>query len=331
MTTPYFRPWLWLPPQIAHEIAPKALQLLCRVLPKQEFIWKPFQWRSLHFRNRWGIAGGVDKNGEALKSWHHLGAGFLEAGTITPLPQSANPGVVLMRNLPGEALWNRMGFPNKGLAYFRDKLLRSPPLNVPILANIGKNRTTLNHEAHNDYITCMKGLFDLVDGFVINISSPNTESLRTLQEKDHLEKFLEPISQCRAELPNHPPLLLKMSPDLTDPQLDDLLDVSLGAGVDGWVLTNTTSSRIGLDLGFPQEGGVSGRPLALQSKSLLKKLTHRLGGDRKDRLIISVGGISSVHDVQERLDLGADLVEIYSALIFEGPLFFRKIFRELNS
>lgn len=321
-----FKPWLWIPPQLAHDLAPKALEFISRFTPSTKNSWSLFQWRDLVFPNRLGIAGGVDKDGRSLAQWFHLGAGFLEIGTVTPAPQMANPGTVLLRQAPTRALWNKMGFPSRGVDYIVNRLKLLKDNHPPLFVNIGKNRTTPNAQAHVDYISCMKKLTNLCDGFVLNISSPNTKDLRSLQSKSDLNIFLSAIMVAREEYEIKEPVFLKISPDLDEQSVDDIIGVSMNHNVDGWVITNSSQS---LSLpGFPAEGGVSGAPLASKSKKMLLKFGQKLGRDRGDRLLISVGGVSSCGEFLERLDMGADLVEIYSALIFEGPLLFRRIGKE---
>lgn len=317
------RPWLWLSPSLAHKLSPTILRGLNWIGPSRPPAWRPFDWRGLQFPNRLGIAGGVDKNAENIKAWWGLGCGFVEIGTVTPLAQRGNTPPVVDRDVAHEALWNRLGFPSQGLRRVRKRLEKlKRPFPAPIFANIGKNATTPLDQAQNDYIQLLNELRGLVDGFVINISSPNTRGLRELLKPERLREFLEPIMNS---LPlGHEPVLLKLSPDLQDDELEHALQISHALGIDGWILTNTSQGlREGLN--FPKEGGVSGRPLGPVSKEMLRKTLRLLGQKRKGKLIISVGGVMSADDVTERLEMGADLVQVYSALIFEGPMFFRRV------
>jgi len=271
-----------------------------------------------------GIAGGVDKDAENILSWQKLGAGFVEVGTVTPQPQSPNPGKIMDRNNKQQALWNKMGFPSKGLNYALEKIKSSlNQCSTPLFANIGKNRNTPNESAHEDYIQCIQKLESYVDAFVINISSPNTSSLRELLEPENLKNFLSPIAQSTKT-----PLLLKISPDISDCELEQILNTSLELNVSGWILTNTTT-KDHQNYGFPNDGGLSGKPLAKPSIELLKKTIKLLGPQKKERLIISAGGIITANDVQERLKLGADLIQTYSGLVFEGPHFFKNTLKEV--
>lgn len=320
------KPWLWLSPSLAHKVTPtvlRGLNLLTHGPPPQ---WGSFAWRGLQFPNRLGIAGGVDKNAENIKAWWTLGCGFVEVGTITPQPQPGNTPPVLDRDVSNYALWNRLGFPSEGARKVRKRLEDlKRPFDAPVFANIGKNATTPLDQAHSDYIRLLVELKGLVDGFVINISSPNTKGLRELLKPERLRDFLGPIMDS---LPaDHEPVLLKLSPDLEEDEIERVLNISYELGIDGWILTNTSQGlREGLK--FPKEGGVSGKPLAGLSKEFLVKALGMLGEKRKGKLVVSVGGVMSAEDVQERIDLGADLVQVYSALIFEGPWFFKKVARK---
>ncbi len=320
------KPWLWLPPALAHKLSPTLLKSLNWMVAVPPPVWRPFTWRGLEFPNRVGIAGGVDKDVENVRAWWNLGAGFVEVGTITPLSQNGNTPPVLARDTEHEALWNRLGFPSRGLVRARQRLLDlKRPFPTPLFANIGKNASSPLSHAHEDYIELCRELAGLVDGFVINISSPNTQGLRELLKPDRLSGFLKPILDSLPE--QHAPMLLKLSPDLDDEELERALITSYEMGIDGWVLTNTSlGAREGLN--FPVEGGgVSGRPLAEPSKIMLQKALRILGPQRNGKLVISVGGVMDGDDIIERLSLGADLVQVYTALVFAGPWFFRKVGR----
>lgn len=316
-----FRPWLWLSPSLAHKLSPTVLNGLAALSGGAPERWQPLEWRGLKFPNRLGLAGGVDKDALNVHAWWKLGVGFIEVGTITPKPQPGNPPPVVGRDVPHEALWNRLGFPSHGMEKVRERLAKlSRPRTTPVFANIGKNASTPLETAQQDYVSLLEKLRGTVDGFVINISSPNTAGLRELLQPQRLKSFLRPIMEAKS----YEPILLKLSPDMQDEELGRVLDVSYDLGIDGWVLTNTSQGlREGLP--FPAEGGVSGRPLADRSKDLLRQTLAKLGERREGKLIISVGGILSPEDVNERLALGADLVQVYSALIFEGPYFFRRV------
>jgi dihydroorotate dehydrogenase len=314
------KPWLWLSPALAHKLSPTVLKSLSVFGSEKPPEWEPLEWRGLRFPNRLGIAGGVDKDATNIRSWWRLGAGFVEIGTITPQPQPGNTPPVLDRDVPHEALWNRMGFPSQGVKRVKTRLqeMRRPFL-TPVFANIGKNAATPLESAADDYLELLRHLRGTVDGFVVNISSPNTKGLRDLLKPERLQSFLQPILAGKQE-----PILLKLSPDMEPEELERVLGISHDLGMDGWILTNT-SQGIRDGLKFPKEGGVSGRPLGPRSKELLAQALQILGAHRQGKLIVSVGGVMNDQDVRERLALGADLVQVYSALIFEGPYFFRKV------
>ncbi len=314
--------WKFLPVHWAHEMAPMGLAIAAEIWgedhPKE---WNPLDWKGLHFPNRIGVAGGVDKNAEQGYHWQRLGAGFVEIGTVTPEPQEANPGKILGRDWSRKDLWNKMGFPNQGAREIRWALDRwHRDLKIPLFINLGKNRWTSDLDAAQDYQFVLQEFLPLVDGFVVNVSSPNTAGLRDLQKADALStlcRTLVPLAQGK-------PVLVKLSPDLSEQALGESLRAAAGAGVSGFILTNTTLSRPE-NCEFPKEGGLSGQSLRSTSKMQLERTLRLLGPERKDLLIVSTGGIMSLEDVNERLNMGADLVQVYSALVFEGPRFFQKL------
>jgi dihydroorotate dehydrogenase len=323
------KPWLLLPPKLAHDLAPVGLHLAATFRERKTLEWSPLSWRGLNFSNPLGIAGGVDKDAANVADWWTFGPGFVEIGTVTPLAQDPNPGKIIDRDTEAKALWNRMGFPGAGAWEVRENL-RDLPLDrtTPVFVNIGKNRTTPNENASGDYAECIRILDGLADAFVVNISSPNTAGLRDLFQPVRLRAFLDPILQSRdASSSAGTPILLKLSPDLSDAELATVIGTACEAGVDGFIATNTTLDRAP-GLSFPSEGGVSGGPLAHRSKQVLQKVLEILGSARKGKLIVSVGGVMSPTDVFERLELGADLVQVYTALVFEGPSFFGKVAAE---
>lgn len=316
------KPWLWLPPHLAHDLSPMALRFYGLFAEGSTPVWKSRVWRHLVFKNPLGIAGGVDKNAESLRGWWALGAGFIEVGTVTPRPQDPNPGRIMDRHLPSASLWNRMGFPSEGAEEVLGNLRAHRPFRTPIFINIGKNRSTPNEEAGRDYLELIRTFAGHGDAGVVNISSPNTKGLRDLQQTENFKKFLEPLIN-EAQKRNWP-LLIKLSPDMETHALAESVNTATEMGIDGFVLTNTTLSRFA-GSPYPSEGGVSGAPLRSLSLQALKTALHTLGDRRTGKLIISVGGVMTAEDVFERLSLGADLVQVYSALILEGPGFFRKV------
>lgn len=327
------KPWLFLSAQLAHDMAPYLLNLWGSTRDFVTYSWKPLLWRGLEFSNPLGIAGGVDKNAKTVMAWWTFGVGFLEIGTVTPKPQGPNPGKIMDRDIARQAVWNRLGFPNDGVQRITKRLELLPkPTPTPIFANIGKNRTTSNKDAVQDYLTCMNHLFPHVDGFVVNISSPNTPDLRELFAADRLKNFLQPLVLRCAELSEQNgirplPILLKMSPDNSDSDLLEQIDLSREAGIDGWILTNTTTSRNN-ETKFPKEGGISGQPLKARAQHCLELVHKHLAEQRSKYLLISAGGILSPQDAFHRLDSGADLLQVYSSLILQGPLFFKHVYKE---
>lgn len=324
------RPWLWLPSQLAHDLSPYTLPLISHLKPCRDNQWKSFQWKGLSFSNPMGIAGGVDKTGQCLRSWQRLGAGFLEVGTVTPKPQGPNPGKIMDRDIERSALWNKMGFPNKGVQELLKNLDNFKDRQVPLFINVGKNRQTPNEKAHEDYISCIQQTHSYGDVFVINLSSPNTKGLRDLLTEAYLKSFLSSVVDAAKQICPEKPLLLKLSPDMEEESLFMTLDHS-SPFVDGWILTNTTKQRSS-DCRFPAaEGGVSGGPLTDISRDVLRKSIQHLGDKRDGKLVISAGGILSEGEIQSRLDCGADLVQFYAALVFQGPFFFSQTLRNLRN
>ncbi|HRO68127.1 MAG TPA: quinone-dependent dihydroorotate dehydrogenase [Pseudobdellovibrionaceae bacterium] len=319
------KPWLWIPASWAHFLSPYSLKIVGYLSEKTPPAWGSFVWRGLVFRNRLGIAGGVDKDADNLKAWWALGCGFIEVGTVTPLPQDPNPGKIMDRDPASRSLWNKMGFPSAGAEEVIPNLRAEKPYLTPIFVNIGKNRRTPNEDAVSDYLSLMQSFAGLADAFVVNISSPNTKGLRDLQNAAALKALLEPL---KAEgLKTKTPVLVKLSPDMEEEGFREAVRIAELCGIDGFVLTNTTLSRVsGVD--YPAEGGMSGAPLQQFSLRALKLAQEVLGTRRSEKLIISVGGVMTAADVFERLKLGADLVQVYSALIFEGPGFFRQVAKD---
>lgn len=319
------KPWLWLPPKLAHELSPLAIDFFSQFFDHQTPEWRPLTWRNLHFKNRLGLAGGIDKNADHLPAWQRLGCGFVEVGTITPRPQKPNPGVIFDRSIPDGALWNRMGFPSLGSdeAYYNLRNFK-PDSTMPLLVNIGKNRDTPNELAADDYSFLIEKLHTVADAFVVNISSPNTKGLRDLTKKEFLDSFLKPIKNTRNHFAPDKPVLIKLSPDLETDDLKRILDICLQNEIDGFVLTNTTLERT-TQKSFSPEGGVSGKPVSELSKRALRTTIDHLGAEKPKKLVISVGGVMTSADVFERLTMGADLVEVYTALILSGLHFFRKV------
>ena len=285
----------------------------------------------LSFPNPVGLAAGFDKNAALTDELAALGFGFVEIGTVTPRPQSGNPTPRLFRLPQDEALLNRMGFNNEGAAVVAARLARRRNKQLIIGGNIGKNKDTPNADAAQDYLLAFRALADVVDYFVVNVSSPNTPGLRELQEKKPLIDILAQVQQENQTLPEPRPLLLKIAPDLTDAQLDDILDIARETRLAGLVATNTTISRADLsaDAAYVASlgaGGVSGRPLRARATEVIRYLARRSGGSLP---IIGAGGIHSPEDAQEKLAAGATLVQLYTGFIYEGPGLVKRINQSL--
>lgn len=279
----------------------------------------------MSFPNRLGIAGGLDKEAKHLAAWWAFGAGFIEVGTVTPRAQRANPGMIIDRDVKSRALWNKMGFPGPGARAVRDQLERYGKTRpTPVFVNIGKNRNTDLEAAHLDYLSCAETLREQADAFVVNVSSPNTQGLRQLQEKDSLSKLVADVVRVGSR-----PVLVKLSPDMNEKDLENSLHAGIEGGAKGFILTNTTLTRPQFS-SWPNEGGVSGAPLAARSRQSLINCQKLLGSERERFLVVSVGGVMSPQDVADRLELGADLVQVYTALVFHGPGFFRTTARKMH-
>ncbi len=283
----------------------------------------------LKFKNPIGLAAGFDKDGKIFEELGHFGFGHIEVGTVTPRPQTGNPKKRLFRLPKDKALINRMGFNNNGVDALVEKLKKRKSSNLIIGGNIGKNKDTPNERAVDDYLFCFQKLFDFVDYFVVNVSSPNTPNLRELQEKKPLLKILNILQNKNSKQEKRKPILLKIAPDLTDTQLDDIIEIVQESKIDGVIATNTTISRQGLktDIQITNEkGGLSGKPVQTRSTEVVKYLSEK---SKKSFPIIAVGGIFTAKDVNEKLAAGADLVQVYTGFIYEGPGMIKRICKKL--
>lgn len=280
----------------------------------------------LTFKNPVGLAAGFDKDAKLIDDLSLMGFGFIEIGTLTPKPQPGNEKPRLFRLPKDKALINRMGFNNEGVFSAVDRLKKKKsPLIVG--GNIGKNKTTPNETAHEDYVACFDALYPYVDYFVVNVSSPNTPGLRALQEKGPLQQLLLTVKALSLQKTVARPVLLKIAPDLTQGQLDDIVDILKTTGIDGVIATNTTISREGLETSNQEldgigAGGLSGKPLAKRSTEVIRYLRQALGPAFP---IIGVGGIMSAGDALEKLQAGADLIQVYTGFIYEGPALMKRI------
>lgn len=285
----------------------------------------------LTFKNPVGLAAGFDKNALLIDPLASFGFGFIEIGTVTPQAQPGNDRPRLFRLVEDEALINRMGFNNDGAEVIALRLKRRRT-GVVIGGNIGKNKSTPNAEAVNDYLSCFETLYPCVDYFVVNVSSPNTAGLRDLQEKGPLKELLLAIRAANLKHETPRPVLLKIAPDLTVGQLDDVVEILKETQTDGVIATNTTTSREGLIapeavVNSIGAGGLSGKPLTQKSTEVIKYLRNRLGPGFP---IIGVGGIMTVEDAIEKIKAGADLIQIYTGFVYEGPGFVKRINQTLR-
>ena len=283
------------------------------------------------FRNPVGLAAGFDKNGEYIDALSSLGFGFIEVGTVTPLPQPGNDKPRMFRLTDDSAIINRMGFNNKGVDTLaaRLRLQRAKNPGIVIGGNIGKNKNTPNEEAVSDYLKCFERLYEVVDYFVVNVSSPNTPGLRALQEKGPLKEILNALQAKNNSNKIFRPILLKIAPDLTNEQLDDIVEIVNDTKIAGVIATNTTIDRSGLRSPAhiaKEAGGLSGKPLTERSTEVIRYLSER---SNKSFPIIGVGGIHSPEDAQAKLDAGASLVQLYTGFIYEGPGLIKRICKHL--
>ena len=287
------------------------------------------QVMGLHFKNPVGLAAGFDKDAKLYNELSAFGFGFIEVGTLTPKPQDGNPKPRLFRIVEDEAVINRMGFNNGGLDAAALRLAKKKT-DIIIGGNIGKNKVTPNDVATSDYIKGVEALHDVVDYFVVNVSSPNTPNLRELQEKEPLKALLKEVKAKNEEL-GAKPLMLKIAPDLTDGKLDDIVGIVNELKLSGVVATNTTISRAGLKASQEKvaamgAGGLSGKILRERSTEVVRYLRNKLS---EDIAIVAVGGIFTGKDAKEKLDAGADLVQVWTGFLYEGPAMVRRMLRSL--
>ena len=280
----------------------------------------------LKFDNPVGLAAGFDKDAKLFDELASFGFGFIEIGTVTPLPQDGNPKPRLFRLKDDSGLINRMGFNNQGIEAVVARLRRKKS-DIIIGGNIGKNKVTPNEEAANDYAICFEKLFPYVDYFAVNVSSPNTPGLRDLQEKAPLTALLNSLQELNNKKDKRKPILLKIAPDLTNEQLDDIITIVADTKIDGVIATNTTIDRSGLKTDKNKvdaigNGGLSGKPVRLRSTQVIKYLA-----DKSNRAfpIIGVGGIHSAEDALEKLAAGATLLQVYTGFIYQGPSLVKRI------
>ncbi|BDD11153.1 dihydroorotate dehydrogenase (quinone) [Fulvitalea axinellae] len=280
----------------------------------------------IRFPNPVGLAAGLDKEAQLIDELANMGFGFIEIGTLTPVGQPGNPEPRMFRLPEDKAVINRMGFNNQGVEQ-AVKRLRARKSKVIVGGNIGKNKVTPNERATEDYEKCFEALYDYVDYFVVNVSSPNTPNLRALQEKEPLKELLSSVKKLNEAKPKAKPILLKIAPDLTDGQLDDIIEIVGETGIDGVIATNTTIDRSGLTADKNKvenigAGGLSGAPVTKRSTEVIRYLHEKSG---ESFPIIGVGGIMSPQDAIDKLKAGASLIQIYTGFIYEGPGLVKRI------
>jgi dihydroorotate dehydrogenase len=336
-------------PEWVHYFSMNTLKLLCRIgfkglikkvfTPEKNTTYPIFK---LPFPNKVGLAAGFDKNARYLLELEALGFGFVEIGTVTPLPQLGNDKPRLFRLPKDKALINRMGFNNDGVKVIAKRLKnwqlaknkkQSSTPKLIIGGNIGKNKVTPNEDAWKDYEICFKELHPYVDYFVVNVSSPNTPGLRELQEKDSLALIFEKLQAINVTQPYVKPILLKIAPDLTNEQLDDVATLAMEIKLDGLITTNTTISREGLKTAAAEvaaigAGGLSGLPVKQRSTAVVKYIAEKTEGKIP---IIASGGIFTGADAAEKIEAGASLIQVWTGFIYEGPGIVKQICKKINS
>ncbi len=327
--------------EAVHHFVMNALKTICSIAPLRALVarmfragnGKPVECWGIQFPNEVGLAAGFDKNARYLRELELLGFGHVEIGTVTPVGQEGNPRPRLFRLPLDKALINRMGFNNEGVKAVAQRLKEWKAGRLQgngqmiIGGNIGKNKVTANEDAWKDYEICFRELFDYVDYFVVNVSSPNTPGLRELQEKDALKKILSHLQTINNAYPKPKPVLLKIAPDLTLSQVDDVIALALEIELDGLVVSNTTISRADLltdaaDIEKIGAGGLSGAPVRERSTSLVKYIQERTGGKVP---MIGSGGVFTAKDAREKQQAGATLVQVWTGFIYEGPAIAKNI------
>ncbi|MFY7970888.1 MAG: quinone-dependent dihydroorotate dehydrogenase [Flavobacteriales bacterium] len=326
-------------PERAHYLAMDLLQFTCALPGGKPFMRALFSYHhpslekevcGIRFKNPVGLAAGFDKNAKWVDALECLGFGFVEIGTVTPLAQPGNDQPRLFRLPKDFALINRMGFNNEGAKAAKERLKKRKS-SIVIGGNIGKNKITPNEEATSDYVKCFDELFDVVDYFVVNVSSPNTPGLRELQDKEPLTKLLVTLQTNNSSRPLSKPIFLKIAPDLTDAQLDDIVNIVKDSRIAGVIATNTTIDRSSLqttkdELDSMGNGGLSGLPLTKRATDVVQYLAEKSQGQFP---IIGVGGIHTGAQAKEKMNAGAALVQVYTGFIYEGPSLAKRICQSL--
>ena len=327
--------FFFFPPERAHYLAADLLHFSLKIPGIKKLLQHLFVVNDVNletkvfditFKNPVGLAAGFDKNAAYYNDFSNLGFGFIEIGTVTPLAQEGNPKPRLFRLKSDSAIINRMGFNNGGIEEVIQHL-KIRKTEIIIGGNIGKNKITSNEDADSDYVICFNSLYPYVDYFVVNVSSPNTPNLRELQEKGPLTKLLQRLQEENQLKENPKPILLKIAPDLTNQQLDDVIEVVETCKLAGIVATNTTIDRSGLTTSDTElqkfgNGGLSGKPLKSRSTEVIRYIHSKSNGRIP---IIGVGGIHSAEDAIEKLEAGASLIQLYTGFIYEGPSLIKEI------
>ncbi len=333
----------WFDAEKVHYFSMNVFSFFCRFSFLKNYLKKKFAFPGTHFSkevfgltflNPVGLAAGFDKNAKYLEQLEILGFGFVEIGTVTPLPQDGNTKPRLFRLPKDKALINRMGFNNEGVKAAAERVknykLRTMNSKLIIGGNIGKNKITANEDAWKDYEICFNELHDAVDYFVVNVSSPNTPGLRDLQQKDSLKIIISRLQELNKTKTIQKPLLLKISPDLNQKDLDDIIDLALEIRLDGLVAANTTISRKNLitsqnEINKLGAGGLSGKPLKKEATKICDYIFKRSNGKIP---IISSGGIFTSKDAKENFENGASLIQVWTGFIYEGPGIVKKILKK---
>ena len=315
----------FFPPETAHHLALLSLKILNKVrilklfFPDNKDFDNPKEYFNLKFRNMLGVAAGLDKNGDYVDELESLGFGFVELGTVTPKPQEGNQKPRVFRYLNQQSVINRLGFNNKGVNYLVSKI-KNKKYDAVIGVNIGANKKSTNDQRIEDYVFCFEKVYKYCDYVTVNISSPNTPKLRKLHHPDELEKIFKRINEIKSTNKTEIPVFLKISPDEDEETILKIINIYKTLKINGLIVTNTSIDKDILE-GCSHDGGISGKPLFKKSNQLLKKI-HELD---KDIFLVGVGGVFTKEDYENKITLGASLVQIYTGFIFEGPAIVKKI------
>ncbi len=315
----------FFPPETAHHLALLSLKILNKVrilklfFPDNKDFDNPKEYFNLKFRNTLGVAAGLDKNGDYVDELESLGFGFVELGTVTPKPQEGNQKPRVFRYLNQQAVVNRLGFNNKGVNYLVSKI-KNKKYDAVIGVNIGANKESTNDKRIEDYVFCFEKVYKYCDYVTVNISSPNTPKLRKLHNPDELEKIFKRINEIKSTNKTEIPVFLKISPDEDEETILKIINIYKTLKINGLIVTNTSIDKDILE-GCSHEGGISGKPLFKKSTQLLKRI-HEFD---KDIFLVGVGGVFTKEDYENKIRLGASLVQIYTGFIYEGPAIVKKI------